>query len=582
MGFLHLCREGENGKAPFWKSICNYATTVCCQLGLTVIRRTKNAWRKCRRTGGRMAVRTKNFVGEIAGLGMKTARFLKEEIFNAILFFVTAPYHLGKAFVRGWKVGGPKDAFSCVWHVFSQTGAALLKHLRVLFSYALPAAALAFLLMTVTAQRNDGYVVRIGVNGEAVGCVEDESVYFEGESLMQQRIIYGDGDEIYHLAPQMTLERVTDSTEVMSAEELCNELIRHSGNVFEEAYGLYVDGVFYGATTEGETLSRDLQAILESYKTGAENETVRFHNDVQVRAGLYLESSMVNYGELYALMNSSVDYAATYTVVANDSPIRIASKNNIPLKTLMALNPEISEVCQIGQEVIVSADRPLLSVETTVVEEREVEVPYESVTVPDSTISYGVSTVSRRGKNGSGIETVEKVYVAGILTETNVLGVNITKEPVTEYVIRGTHMSTSIQPSKGDGTFDWEFKWPTRGGYQTCSINGYGGHTGMDIGGLPVGTPIYAAADGIVIKSVKNLTGYGYHIIIDHGNGVQTLYGHCNSLIAKVGDEVKQGDKIATLGATGNADGKHLHFEIRINGEYKDPADYIGTSYRKW
>ena len=101
----------------------------------------------------------------------------------------------------------------------------------------------------------------------------------------------------------------------------------------------------------------------------------------------------------------------------------------------------------------------------------------------------------------------------------------------------------------------------------------------MDIGGVPVGTSIYAAADGIVIKSVKNTYGYGYHIIIDHGNGVQTLYAHCSKLYAKVGDVVKRGDKIAALGATGNAYGKHLHFEIRINGEYKDAEDYIGSYY---
>ena len=82
MGFLHLCREGENGKAPFWKSICNYATTVCCQLGLTVIRRTKNAWRKCRRTGGRMAVRTKNFVGEIAGKISERGNFQRNPFFR--------------------------------------------------------------------------------------------------------------------------------------------------------------------------------------------------------------------------------------------------------------------------------------------------------------------------------------------------------------------------------------------------------------------------------------------------------------------------------------------------------------------
>ena len=99
-------------------------------------------------------------------------------------------------------------------------------------------------------------------------------------------------------------------------------------------------------------------------------------------------------------------------------------------------------------------------------------------------------------------------------------------------------------------------------------------HTGLDIG-ASLGTPIGAAAAGTV--SFAGWKGsYGNMIVINHGNGVQTLYGHCSSLIAKAGDKVSQGQVIAKVGSTGRSTGPHLHFEIRINGSSINPQSYIG------
>ena len=98
-------------------------------------------------------------------------------------------------------------------------------------------------------------------------------------------------------------------------------------------------------------------------------------------------------------------------------------------------------------------------------------------------------------------------------------------------------------------------------------------HTGLDIA-TNKGTPIAAAASGIVSFSGRK-GSYGNMIIIDHGNGVQTYYGHCNTLIAKAGQTISQGQKIATVGSTGNSTGPHLHFEVRINGVAYNPQNYL-------
>lgn len=100
------------------------------------------------------------------------------------------------------------------------------------------------------------------------------------------------------------------------------------------------------------------------------------------------------------------------------------------------------------------------------------------------------------------------------------------------------------------------------------------GHTGMDLA-VPTGTPIRAALPGTVIVSTYNRGGYGYYIMIDHGDGLSTLYGHCSRLLASVGRTVEAGDVIALSGSTGRSTGPHLHFEVRVNGARTNPRSYL-------
>jgi len=99
-------------------------------------------------------------------------------------------------------------------------------------------------------------------------------------------------------------------------------------------------------------------------------------------------------------------------------------------------------------------------------------------------------------------------------------------------------------------------------------------HTGIDVG-APIGTPIYAAASGTVIFSGWKGT-LGKLIVVNHGNGVQTYYAHCSSLLVSSGATVSAGQLIAKMGSTGRSTGPHLHFEIRVNGSALNPQRYIG------
>ncbi len=100
------------------------------------------------------------------------------------------------------------------------------------------------------------------------------------------------------------------------------------------------------------------------------------------------------------------------------------------------------------------------------------------------------------------------------------------------------------------------------------------GHGGMDLA-VPTGTPVRAALPGTVTVSTYNQGGYGYYVMIDHGGGLVTLYGHCSQLLARVGRTVEAGDVIALSGSTGRSTGPHLHFEVSVNGQRTNPRSYL-------
>ena len=98
-------------------------------------------------------------------------------------------------------------------------------------------------------------------------------------------------------------------------------------------------------------------------------------------------------------------------------------------------------------------------------------------------------------------------------------------------------------------------------------------HTGLDIAAT-TGTPIKVVADGTITFAAYS-GSYGYLVKVDHGNGVETWYGHTSKMLVKEGQAVKAGDAIALVGSTGNSTGPHLHFEVRINGEHVNPQKYL-------
>jgi murein DD-endopeptidase MepM/ murein hydrolase activator NlpD len=122
--------------------------------------------------------------------------------------------------------------------------------------------------------------------------------------------------------------------------------------------------------------------------------------------------------------------------------------------------------------------------------------------------------------------------------------------------------------------------WPTRGWVTSdfgTRLDPYSAdrqmHEGLDVA-TPHGQPVQTPSDGVVVFSGVE-GGYGKVLVLDHGYGVKTRYGHLSEVFVKLGDRVKRGDKVAAVGNTGKSTGPHLHYEVRVNGIPENPRKFI-------
>lgn len=155
------------------------------------------------------------------------------------------------------------------------------------------------------------------------------------------------------------------------------------------------------------------------------------------------------------------------------------------------------------------------------------------------------------------VALMEKQYKVKTIAQYKSSGLSVTQEVVPQSI-----NVAFASPARGTIT--------SRFGYRSSGF-----HTGIDIAN-PIGTPIYAAADGVVIKS-ETIGNYGRTIVIQHADNMITYYAHCDELLVNVGDEINQGTQVGTIGMTGRTTGPHVHFEVRINNKCVDPTNYVSN-----
>ena len=339
------------------------------------------------------------------------------------------------------------------------------------------------------------------------------------------------------------------------------------------AYCLYVNDVRIGATPyEGA-----LEELLDQLQKAASDEdtiSCEFAEDVEIRQEYVPTSEIMNLGYIAELLYSTKTAEVTYEVKKGDTWSQIAAKNDMTSAELLALNPGYNiNKLQIGEVLTLSASVPYLTM-TVVKQERYLDDVSYNIEYTDSADLYqGDYKVTSKGEYGKADVMAKATYVNGEETVRTILSSVTLKEPVTEYRLRGTKARPTWMPTGS-------FRWPTSGrissyfgGRKSPGGIGSTNHKGIDIA-VPRGTPIYAADGGTVTYSGW-MSGYGYLVQIDHGNGYVTRYGHNSSLTVSVGQHVYKGQQVARAGSTGNSTGNHCHFEVRYNGVAKNPLNYL-------
>ena len=267
-----------------------------------------------------------------------------------------------------------------------------------------------------------------------------------------------------------------------------------------------------------------------------------------------------------------------YTVQQYDTVAGVGSKNHgLSAKQIMDINSDViksvDQVLEEGMQLCVTYFTPPIDVVVTKENlKREAVYSTETLYIEDPTIREGKEEIRQQGEAGSQNALYEERWENGILVSGKLISSVVTIQPIQEIVARGT----MVIPGVGTGTF----RWPVDNPVISCAWGCYSGHRAIDIiNAYERYGYIYAADRGTVITNAYQSIN-GNYMIIDHGNGFQTYYGHMNTpgYFAE-GETVDKGDIIGQIGMTGSASGPHVHFFIMENGERRNPCNRFLDCY---
>ncbi len=469
---------------------------------------------------------------------------------------------------------------------------AFIRH-RLAFSYALslflPAAALCVLLAVINFYGDMTFALRVRYDGAEIGYADSESSLLSaGEKAAG---MLNSGKETVTSAEIAT--KTSYTLAAVKKSELCGEdyiadfIVNSAKDSYVNACAVYINNsMLCLVKSESDALFAFDRLLSERKGTNADC-TVSFVENIEFRECLYPldQADFLSADSLYDTISAVKIKERTYTVKKGDDEKDILRLFGGSADLLRQLNPNTDDITVPGTVIIISPSINRLSTKLTFTNERTVTEKFKTVELETNSLYSGDTSVVQKGIDGKTKITELVTYVDGVLTGSVELKRTVQNETVNKIVKVGT----KARPKNYTGQYTigvtkGRFIWPVVGLYKVYSWYGWrnlGWHSGIDISGSGAsGALIVAAESGTVITAGWNGDGYGNYVIIEHSDGVKTLYGHClsGSLMVKAGDKVSAGQAIARVGNTGNSFGAHLHFEVRVNGSAVNPAPYLGLN----
>ncbi|MEW9122005.1 MAG: peptidoglycan DD-metalloendopeptidase family protein [Thermotaleaceae bacterium] len=464
--------------------------------------------------------------------------------------------------------------------------------LTVMSAIAASTIALSGITASAAASFKLTTVYHVYLDDSYIGTVSNKEVVQEilDDKQNELREMYKDMDLQINSDVEYIAEHVFHST---ANNQQASRNLENAIQLQAEAAAIVIDGQTVAYLDSKETAEQVIRTLKLQYVTEeeltdlenrqaavttdlpalAENQTrlidVRLSKEVSVLEEKISPDKIMTSDEVLTILQKGTLEEKKYAVQEGDVLGTIANGHGLKLVDFLALNPGLNEdsVLKIGHEVNVTAYEPLIEI----IVDKEVnqleEIPYANVVEEDAAMPKGDSKVKQQGQNGSKSVTYMISQQNGTTITKTVTTEQVVQEPVNHIVIKGT----KVIPSRGSGSL----AWPAVGGYISSQMGYRWGrmHKGIDIA-RPSNRSILAADNGVVVSAGYD-GGYGNKIVIDHQNGIRTLYAHLASINVSVGQTVSKGSTIGVMGSTGDSTGVHLHFEVFKNGVNQNPLSYV-------
>lgn len=428
-------------------------------------------------------------------------------------------------------------------------------------------ALLATATILVFSASYFGIGIEVTLNGKSIGYVESRD---EVEKLIDEVEERTSG----YLGRPYTLSAdigyslgYVQRDQYLNAESVKEQLFASVDEVSTQ-YVLSVDGQIVGANASKTALELLKQRILSAHTGTNGNTRAEFVQNITIEQRPVANSYVKTVAEIEQSLKNNASGTQMYAIRQGDTLSQIAQTYGMTLEQVQGLNPQIDPTrIHEGQQIKLADSSPLVSVKTTTRERYTREIAYASEVQYSDALYKNQSKIAQTGANGVADVVADVVSIDGVEQNRAILEWDILSQPQNEIKVIGTK---ELPAKAAKGYFILPFRGIRSSGY------GYRGsefHTGIDLAGVK-GSPVVAADGGTVIFAGWN-GNYGNCVIINHGNGLTTLYAHNSALTVKVGQKVAQGEQISKLGSTGRSTGPHCHFEVRINGKHVNPNKYL-------
>ena len=446
-----------------------------------------------------------------------------------------------------------------------------------------PFSTISIFIFTVIYLNTRSYGLALSYKGQEIATIKSEETLEQASQMMKQVVSLPSGESGCVIPTPEYKLKVVDENICSSACEIKNKIIAKSEDETIDAAGIYSNGKLVSVVGVDCDVEAFLNSALENAKLGDKNAKTRFVENIEIIKGLYPAKDIKNIETLKDVISNGICSQIEYEIKQDETLESIANDFEVTLEELISTNNIKDFEIKQGDKLLIRTKEFPINIETEKIEDVSEDIPYETVQEADNSQYEGWERKDIEGKKGKKTSVNRVFYVNGReITRENISTVTV-EEPITEHIYFGTKKkpvptNNSNNTKNKNGKLMWPVPYTRNITSKFGAVDGLyrsSPHSGIDISSSGIhGKDIVAADDGIV-EFAGSGGGYGNLVKISHQNGMQTFYGHCESLYVKSGQKVSAGERIASVGKTGNSTGYHVHFEVRINGKPQDPLGYL-------